>query len=627
MKRRPRQFLRDSRSEAALFRRRALLGLLVAVVGIAVLGVRYWYLQVESFAELRTRSEANRVKLQPIVPARGLIYDRNGRLLADNMPAYRLELVSEQIEDLAATLQRLSALLPISEEELERFHELRRSKRAFQAVPLKLRLSETQVATFAVNRYRFPGVDVVPYLTRRYPYGELFSHVVGYVGRIDAADVQALDAIQYAGTTQVGKSGIERHYETQLHGAVGHQQVETNAEGRMLRVLERSPAQPGTNLYLTIDADLQAAAVAAFEGQPGAAVAVDPRTGEVLAMVSLPQFDPNVFVTGISHADYAELIGSPGRPLFNRALSGGYEPGSTLKPFVGLAGLELGVRRPETTVLSTGAYRLPNSSREYRDWRAGGHGRVDLREALAQSVNTYFYGLAVELGIGRLSGYLAGLGFGAPTGIDLEGEAGGVLPTPEWKRGMRNEPWYTGETVIAGIGQGYWVTTPLQLVQAMSILAADGMRHPLHLVRVTEPGLGGERQRFVPAAPPQRVVANAAHVAAVREGLVAVMHGPTGTARASAADSPYRIAGKTGTAQRVSRTGTAALDVNDLPFHLRNTALFVAFAPAEDPQIALAVIVEHGGSGSRAAAPIARRILDAWILREPRGELVAEGAQ
>jgi penicillin-binding protein 2 len=612
-----RRQIKDHGAEAARFRARALLGVALAFAALAVLGGRFVYLQVYGHQEFLLRSEANRIKPRPIVPARGLIYDRNGRLLADNVPAYRLEVVPEQVKDIDALLAALGRVLPLSEDELERFRAGYRAKRGFHPVPLKLRLTEAEVARFAVHRHRFPGVDVTPYLNRRYPYGDLFAHVVGYVGRIDEDDLQKLDATRYSGATHTGKGGIERHYEQRLHGQVGFEQVEINAEGRALRVLDRIPARAGEHLTLTIDVELQQAVVDAFAGQHGAAVAIDPRNGEVLAMVSLPSYDPNPFVNGIGRAEYAALLAAPARPLFNRVLSGGYEPGSTLKPFVGLAGLELGLRTPGDTVFSTGAYRLPNQQREYRDWKRGGHGHVNLREALAQSVNTYFYGLAVELGIDRLSGYIAQFGFGAPTGIDLPGEASGVLPTKQWKERNRDEPWYPGETVISGIGQGYWVATPLQLVQAIGMLASGGRRHRLHLLQATQDGFDAPRVP-APIAPPEpSVVKDPANLAAVNEGLVAVMHGPTGTARAAAQGAPYLIAGKTGTAQRTSRKTDAQIDVNALAFHLRHQALFVAFAPADAPRIALMLVVEHGGSGSKAAAPVARRILDAWLLRTP----------
>ena len=612
-----RRRMKNVQAEAQLFQRRALIGVALVALGMMLLAGRYFSLQIVQHDALSARADQNRIKLRPLVPARGRIYDRNGVLLADNVPAYRLELVPEQVEDLEATLTALGEVLPLSEEELERFQDARRSQRRFHPVPLKLRLSEAQVARFAVNRHRFPGVDVAPYLTRRYLQGAEFAHVLGYVGRIDREDAAQLDADRYAGATHIGKSGIERYYESRLHGEAGFEQVEVNAEGRALRVLRSQPAESGENLYLSIDAGLQAATVAAFEGQHGAAVALDPRSGEVLALVSLPSYDPNLFVNGISRADYAALQG-PSRPLFNRALLGGYEPGSTLKPFIGLAALELGVMRPGQTVMSTGAFRLPGQEREYRDWRRGGHGRVDLREALAQSVNTYFFQAAVDLGIDRMSSYLARFGFGSPTGIDLIGEASGILPSRDWKRATRNEPWYPGETVIAGIGQGFWVATPLQLARATAALGDAGRLRVPRLLRETQRGLGSQRQtELQPAA--QDLGLDPAYLAEVTAGMVASLHSPTGSAREAAVDSGYLIAGKTGTAQRVSRRSEESIDLDALPFHLRHRALFVAFAPAESPTIALALVVESGGSGARAAAPVARRILDAWFAGEGGG--------
>ncbi len=604
--------LKDARAEAALFRIRALIAFAVVVIAMSGLAIRFVWLQVAQHDQLTTQAESNRIRLRPIMPTRGLIFDRAGRLLADNVPEYRLELVPEQVADLDDTLQRLQEVLPLSEEELQRFRDAYRSKRRFQSVPLKFRLTEAEVARFAVNRYRFSGLDVVPYQSRRYPYRELFAHTVGYVGRIDSNDLAQLDASRYAGTTHVGKLGIERMYEDRLHGEAGFERVEVNAEGRTLRVLSRTPVRSGEHLYLTVDAELQRAAVAAFDGQHGAAIAIDPRTGEVLAMVSLPSFDPNLFVNGISHADYAEL-NRPSRPLFDRTIQGGYEPGSTIKPFLGLVGLELGLRKPTDTVFSSGAFRLPGQAREYRDWKRGGHGRVDLREAIAQSVNTYFFQLAADLGIDRFSSEMRRFGFGEPTGIDLPGEAAGILPSREWKRRARSETWYPGETVIAGIGQGFWVVTPIQLAQATATLAARGRAPAPHLLKATQSGFDSEVVELPLPPPPARWNMAPANVDAVVDGMVAVMHGPTGSARAAAIDLGYRMAGKTGTAQRVTRRGDEALKLEELPFHLRHRALFIAFAPAEAPRIAVMVIVESGGSGSAAAAPVARRIIDAWL--------------
>lgn len=608
--RRPR--IKNLRAEAAQFRRRAVVAGVLVALALFGLAFGYFRLQVLQHEEYQLRSEANRIKPRPIVPARGLIYDRNGRLLADNVPAHRLELVPEQVGNLEATLQGLAELVELDEEDIARFHETRRATRAFRPIPLKLRLTEAELSRLAVNRHRFPGVEVVPYLIRRYPYGELFSHVIGYVGRVDAADLQAMGDSRDAARTHIGKAGLERYYEERLRGEIGYEEVETNVEGRALGVLRRHGARPGADLHLSVDARLQQAMVDAFEGQHGAAVAVDPRTGEILGMVSLPGYDPNLFVTGISHKDWQALQG-PARPLFNRNVLGGFPPGSIIKPFMALAGLEMGLRRPEDTMLSTGEFFLPGQERGYRDWRRGGHGRVDLRESLAQSVNSYYFQLAVEMGVDRMDAWFGEFGFGHATGIDLVGEVEGVRPSRDWKRRRFNQPWYPGDTVNAAIGQGFWVTTPLQMAQATAALANGGIRHRLHLVKATQAGFD---QPLVPEPQPPgvRVVKDPAHLAPVIDGMVAVVHGPTGTARSVGTGAPYRIAAKTGTVQRTSRRGNENIDPNALPYHLRHQAWMIAFAPADDPTIAVAVLVEHGGSGSRAAAPVVRRILDAWLL-------------
>jgi len=608
-----RQTMKNPHAEAEQFRRRAAEGFLIIALALSGLAFGYFRLQVLQHQEYSTRSEANRIKARPIVPARGLIYDRNGKLLADNVPAFRLEITSDKIANLDATLAGLSQLVSITPEELAQFKSTRKAIRSFFPVVLKLRLSEEERARLAVNRYRFPGVDVVPYLTRRYPYGNLFGHVIGYVGRLDVKDLEKLGDSKYSALTHIGKSGIERYYEEKLRGEIGYEEVETNVDGREIRVLKGIPAKPGSDLRLTIDADLQQAMVAAFGDFDGSAVAVDPRTGEILAMVSLPSYDPNLFVNGISFADYKALIDNPSRPLFNRNLQGGGPPGSTIKPFVGLAGLESGLRKPSDRIFSSGEFHIPGQRRGYRDAEAGGVGWVDLKQSIAQSVNTYYYQLAMDMGIQRFDEYLSRYGFGQKTGIDLVGESPGVLPSPEWKRNHSKEPWYLGETVISGIGQGYWVVTALQLAQGVATIADNGVRHRLHLV-------GAQRQGFdaawQPEAPmPSVRIADPAHIAAIRDAMVAVVQ--TGTAHGIGVDAPYQIAGKTGTAQKVGRKGNISLDPHSLPFNLRHQALFISYAPADDPKIAMVVVVEHGGFGASTAAPISRRILDAYLL--PKG--------
>lgn len=617
---RGRRAVKDPVQESSLFRARAAQGFAVIALSLAVLLGRYVWLQVLRHDEFSGRADENRIKLKPLPPSRGLIYDRNGVLLAENILDYRLEVIPEQAGDVETTLDRLGEVIAVTADDREQFDALRKVKRRFHNIPLRYALSEREVSRFALERHRFPGVEVVPYLTRFYPQGAEFAHVIGYVGRIDTEDRERLEESRYSATTHIGKTGIERHYEDLLLGEVGYERIETNAEGRALRVLGRVPSKPGRHLHLSIDAHLQRATVAAFAGRAGAAVAIDPRNGEVLAMVSQPAFDPNLFVNGISRRDYAALLGDSKRPLYNRAVLGGYEPGSTIKPFIGLMGLRLGLRTPHETIRSSGEYRLPGQDAVWHDWKRGGHGDVNLREALAQSVNTYFYDLAVDTGIDRLEPEMRAFGFGAPTGLDLTGEPSGVVPSRSWKQKRFGKAWYPGETVIAGIGQGYWVVTPVQLAHALATLSVGGVSHPPHLLKSLQSGIDSAPAPVAVAADGPVIVAAPEHWAAVREGMEAVMHSPSGTAYAFGYDAPYRIAGKSGTAQRARRRGNQEYNASTTPEHLRHQALFVAFAPAEAPTIAVALVVEHGSSGSKAAAPVARAILDAH-LRRPAAEV------
>ncbi|WP_449467761.1 penicillin-binding protein 2 [Stenotrophomonas humi] len=602
---------KNTHAESEQFRRRAVLGFLGVLLMLGLLGGWYFKLQVLDHDIYATRSEANRIKARPVVPGRGLIYDRNGRLLAENVPAFRLDVTPDKVEDMAATLAGLQKIFALSEEDIERFKQSRKARRSFMPVTLKLRVSDDEMARFAVDRWRFPGVELEPYLTRRYPYGDLLAHVIGYVGRVDDKDLEELGEGN-AALTHIGKSGLERYYEQQLRGRIGYEQVETNVQGRAIRTIGRVPAQSGTDLRLSIDADLQRALVAAFGEQEGSAVAIDPRTGEILAMVSLPSYDPNLFVNGISHADFKRLNENPSRPQFNRLVLGGVAPGSTVKPLIGLAGLDSGLRRPEDRILSRGMFYLPGVSRGWGDANRGGHGWTDLRKSIAQSVNTYYYQLGIDMGIERFDEYMGGrYGFGHATGIDLAGEIDGILPSPAAKMKARKERWYPGDTVNASIGQGLWKVTPLQLVRGVGGLATGQLRRP-HLV--TEQRAGFDHDWAPMAQPAGRPISpNPANLQAVREGMMGVMQ-PGGSGWRSASGAQYRMAGKTGTAQVVSRKGTAASNPKSLPMHLRHRALFVGFAPAEDPVIAIAVAVEGGGYGGSAAAPIARKVFDAWLL-------------
>ncbi len=605
-----RRLLGQNRLSGRYFRRRALVALLGVTLVLGGLFARFYYLQVVQYPLYSSKSEANRVRIRPIAPNRGLIYDRNGVLLARNVPAYRLELVMEQVNDLHATLDELARVLSLTETDRNRVERLSRLRRSFQPIPVKLRLTEQDLARFAVNRHRFPGVEAVPYLSRDYPQGEVMAHVLGYVGHISERELAGLDEKRYRGTNLVGKTGLEAQYEDLLHGEPGFEEVETNAQGRVLRVLRRQLPRPGGDLHLTLDADLQRAAYTALGEHRGAIVAMKPRSGEVLALVSKPSFDPNPFVTGILHRDYQALLQSPGRPLFNRALLGGYEPGSTIKPFMALAGLASGVLDPDEIWFSNGAFQIPGRKRIYRDWKKGGHGKVNLEQALAQSVNGYFYNLALRMGIDRIHDWLEPFGFGRVTGIDMPREKPGLLPSRAWKRAVHDNAWFDGETVIVGIGQGPFVVTPVQLAWAVNKLASRNDLPRPHLRQQEENWPDPGRLAQIPATAWEQV----------ERGMVAVVHHARGTARAIGQGLTFTMAGKTGTAQVFGHKEDATEEerkVEGLAEHLKHHALFIAYAPVENPMIAVAVVVEHGGGGSRVAAPVARDVIRYWLERQP----------
>lgn len=609
-----RHYVKNSAQEAEQFRSRAALGFLAVVFALGALAAWYFKLQVLDHTDYAKRSQDNRVKQRPEVPARGLIYDRKGRVLADNVPAYRLDVVPAEAGDIDALVASLSKIIALAPDDIARFNDTRRVTRSFLPVTLRLRINDEEAARFAVDRWRYPGVELVPYLTRRYPYGDLFGHVIGYVGRVDKQDIEKLGE-GTAAFSHTGKSGIERFYDDSLRGAIGYEQIETNVEGRVIGSLGRIPATPGADLRLSIDADVQRAASIAFGELTGSAVAIDPRSGEVLAMVSLPTYDPNLFVNGISHTDYRRFMDDPARPLYNRNVLGGVAPGSTLKPLITLAGLDSGLRRPDDKVLSTGEFRLAGQKRGYRDSHGGGHGWTDARKAIGDSVNTYYYRLSLDMGIRKFDEYLSLYGFGAPTGIDLAGETGGILPSPEWKEhnAKKQGPWYPGDTIISSIGQGFWKATPLQLAQSTAALAANGLLRRPHLVSARRTDFD-KPWVMVEQPAPRAISRSAANLQVIREGMIRTVHGPGGTARVISVGLPYLIAGKTGTAQVVSRRGNVSVNPRNLPMHLRHRALFIAYAPADNPTIAIAVVVEGGGYGASTAAPIARKILDAWLL-------------
>jgi penicillin-binding protein 2 len=613
----PRSRLRvdDARRDAETFRWRAIAGFVLIVACLGALISRFVFLQVYRNAEFSQSSDKQRISVRSVAPSRGLIYDRNGVLIAENVAAFRLEVVPEAVEGgpkkIAAMLAQLGEVIPISDDDIERFNSARAQKKAFESVPLRLKLNEDEIARFSVNRWRFPGVEVVPYLTRYYPLGPLTTHVVGYVGRIDLKELERLDPDAYAGTTHIGKTGVERFYEDELHGTPGSETVEVDVAGRVRNVLDRVAPTPGRNITLSIDTRLQQAMKDALGDRLGAAVAIDPRNGEVLGMVSEPAYDGNLFVNGIGKTDYSNLMNDPRKPLLNRAIAGGFIPGSTIKPYVAAAGLELGLRTPSDTVVSTGEYHIPGQERGYRDDFPAG--RVDLKLALGWSVNTYFYSLAYEMGIDRFSSFLAKFGFGAKTGIDIAGEAVGVLPSAEWLRATRKQSWYAGYTVVAGFGQGFWVVTPIQLAHALTIVAAKGVNRPPHVLRAVQEGIGAPPQLAPLPMPGPNVGSKPGTWKAIEEGMWFAVNGaPPATASGMGEGFPYAIAGKTGTAERFSRTdetwtyiATSSAD--------RHQALFECFTPAEDPRVAVVIALEAGKSGGSDAAPIARKILDAWL--------------
>ena len=602
------QTIKDPAAELRLFRRRVwLLLLMMALAGTGLLG-RLLFLQVLQHDRYATASRDNSIRAEVIAPARGVITDRNGTLLAENVSSFGLYLTPENVPDEPATLAALGRLIDLRPADLERFAGLRRSRPRFEALVLRRNLDDTETARFAAHRHRFPGVELRADLSRHYPLGALTAHVVGYVGRVSEADLKQASAEQRA-TDTIGKTGVEKSYDTLLQGRVGYQQAEVDAHGRRLRVLDRIRAQPGTPLRLDLDIDLQRAAHAALAGRPGAVVAIDPATGHVLAMISEPAFDPNLFVGGIGSEDYRGLLDDPERPLTDRALRGVYPPGSTIKPFMALAGLLTGVVTPDTHVWCPGWYTLGSSPHRYRCWQRHGHGRMELLRAVAQSCDVYFYDLALKLGIDRMHEQLGRFGLGTRTGIDLPGEQAGLLPSRTWKRSARKAPWYPGETLIAGIGQGYNTATPLQLAYATAMIASRGQTPAPRLVPAPL-GLPAS----VPGHAPQASAEQWQVIADTMHAVVA----PGGTAHRALADAPYSAAGKTGTAQVFGLSQRPDDRGKNVARHLQDHALFIAYAPLQDPRIALSVIVEHGGSGSGTAAPVARQVLDAWLLR-PEG--------
>jgi penicillin-binding protein 2 len=605
--------IRDSERELQRFRGRlAMLGIFVLSL-FGLLFLRFFYLQVIQHGHYSTLAEANRISVLPIAPHRGIIVDRNGIQLAHNYSAYTLEITPSKVSDLDTTIDELATVVEISPRDRRRFRKLLEESKRFESLPIRTRLSDEEIARFAAHRYRFPGVEAKARLFRQYPQGDMFSHVVGHIGRINQKEVDQLEAddrlANYRGSDYIGKTGLEQSYEKFLHGTTGVEEVEVDSGGRAVRTLSRTPPVSGNNLVLNLDAKLQEIAYNAFGERRGALVAIDPATGGILAFVSKPGFDPNLFVDGIDPQSWAELNGSIDKPLLNRAAAGTYPPGSTFKPFMALAALFYGKRTPQQAISDPGYYMF--GGHRFRDDKVGGHGMVDMYKSIVVSCDTYYYVLANDLGIDPISRFMGMFGFGSRTGIDIGGESAGLLPSSDWKMRRFKQKWYAGETISVGIGQGYNSYTPLQLASATATLANDGVMFRPHIVNYVEDIRTREKSPIEPK-PLRDLGLKPEHLKVIKDALVGV--NKEGTSARVFADAPYVSAGKTGTAQVIAIKQNEKYVESRVAERHRDHALFIAYAPADKPTIALAVIAENSGFGARAAAPIARQVLDYYLL-------------
>ena len=618
----------EPEQELSQFRRRVLVAGAFVMLCFVVLAARFAWLQVSRFDYYHTRAEDNRIALVPIVPNRGLITDRNGVVLARNYAAYTLEITPSSLKNVDETIDALAEIVDIQPKDRRRFRKILDESKNFESVPIRTRLTDEEVARLIARRFQFPGVEVNARLFRDYPNGSLASHFLGYIGRINDRDLKRIEEREqesnYRGTDHIGKIGLEQSYEAELHGITGFEEVEVDAGGRAVRLLRRTAPVAGNNLVLTVDLDLQKVAEEAFGNRRGAMVAIEPGSGAVLALVSAPGFDPNLFVDGISTQDWEALNNSPDHPLLNRALNSANPPGSTFKPFMALAALTTGKRTAQQAISDPGYFDF--GGHRFRDDKVGGHGLVNMYQSIAQSCNTYYYKLAADLGIEQIAAFMSRLGFGSRTGVDLEGESSGVLPSPDWKKRRFKRPeqqkWYAGETISVGIGQGYNAYTPLQLAHATATLAAGGVVFKPHLVRYVEDVRSGER-RMIEPAPVTNLGLKPEHLAEIRRAMIGV--NLEGTGRRAFAGVPYLVAGKTGTAQVYSLRG-GRYKASEVRERLRDHSLYIAYAPAEAPKIALAVLVENGGFGASAAAPIARQVLDYYLLGKRAGNPAPEDA-
>ena len=627
---RKRQHIRDHSAEANLFARRAAIAMLIVIGMLTVVVSNLYMLQVSQFEDYQTRSNGNRIKVVPIAPNRGLIYDRNGVLLAENRPVFSLEVIPEKIENLDATLQQLTELMQLSDEELANFTKNSKGQRRFKPVALRTQLSEQEVARFSAQQHRFPGVSIEARLSRYYPYGDTLTHILGYVAKINKKDLQKIveagQEANYAATHDIGKLGIEKYHEDKLHGEVGYQQVEVNSQGRIIRTLHVDPPTPGQDIVLNIDLQLQMAVQKTLQEQRGTVVVSDPRTGGMLAMYSNPSYDPNLFVHGISRKNYSALLNSPDRPLINRATQGQYPPASTIKPHLALLGLDSGTITTSYTINDTGRFRLPNVSHVWRDWKRWGHGKVDVSKAIEVSCDTYYYDLAYKLGIDKISAAMSEFGFGDYTGIDLYEESDGNMPSRGWKRARFNQPWYIGDTIPVGIGQSFWTATPVQLNQSINTLINRGKRFVPQIMRGYMQDNGNIQLEPLKTLRPYQVKEEK-NWDIVLEAMWKVVNGDEGTARHAFDDVGYVSAGKTGTAQLFSVGQNESYNADEVAEHLRDNAMYVGFAPYDDPQVSVTVVIENAGGGSSNAAPVARQVMDFYFDKVAGGLTTVESQE
>ena len=609
---------KNTERELHFFRMRLSAAGVFVLICFGLLLARFLWLQVVRHTDYAAQAEENRISVVPVVPNRGLILDRNGAVLARNFSAYTLEITPSKIKgELETVIDELSTLVEIQPKDRKRFRKQLEESKNFESSPIRTRLTDDEVARFTAQRYRFPGVEIQARLFRQYPLGQVASHVIGYIGRVSQKDAEKIDAMEdaanYYGTEYIGKEGLEKSYEKYLHGTTGYEEVEVSAGGRAVRTLSRTPALPGNNLILSIDIELQKIIEEAFGDRRGALVAIEPATGDILAYVSMPTFDPNLFVDGIDAQSWDELNTSIDKPLVNRPLSGSYPPGSTYKPFMALAALELGKRTPNTTVFDPGFFWFGNH--KFRDDKEGGHGTVDMYKSIVQSCDTYYYMLANDLGVDAIHDFMKPFGFGQITGIDLENERRGLLPSTAWKRNAYKKPeqrkWYAGETISLGIGQGYNSFTPLQLAHAVATLANNGVVMKPHLVKIIENGVTKDRTFTVPKES-YRINLKQENIDIIKHAMVGVAK--EGTSARAFANAEYVSAGKTGTAQVVGIKKNEKYDAKKVAERMRDHSLYTAFAPADNPKIAIAIIVENGGFGAEAAAPIVRKALDYYLL-------------